>query len=381
MMPSATAPLVAAYRGHRELILALANGTVIGGEPDLEHSGKFKNRWVVPGQMPAVWIGADGERVVCTTTPEDTLLLSTPDAENEEVSQPVVIKLPHPLFRLSTTRSGPTVLPFGGKQMRVFVGLQTGVHTLASALFDASGRQLWIDEKEGPYPRTAAAADLGHAGQMNLIVDNHGKHLIYDETGVSRLIAHGWNETIPGRGDGAKYVVPIVGPFGPSGETRLLMSSGLQSVETLNGEGKRLAKRDFSSTYEFEWNSSAVGRLRASGEWDLAMVSKEGILHCIDTATCQSRWTLDLGCKASLPINIVSGDIDGDGRDNFVLGLPNGKLMAIDERDGKPVVLWLFSLEYAVKDTILADVDGDGLIELISETEDGAVHIFKAPPR
>src|SRR5207302_736774 len=130
------------------------------------------------------------------------------------------------------------------------------VHTMASALYDQSGRQLWLDEKEGPYPRSAAAADLEARGDFNLILDNHGKHLIYDLSGKSRLIAHGWRDTIAGRADGAKYALPIVGPFGPTGETRILMASGLECVEVLNSQGRRLAKKNFASTYEFEWNSS-----------------------------------------------------------------------------------------------------------------------------
>jgi hypothetical protein len=61
--------------------------------------------------------------------------------------------------------------------MQLFVGLQTGVHTLASALYDANGTLLWLDAKEGPYPRSAAVAESPGQGQPILVVDNHGKHL------------------------------------------------------------------------------------------------------------------------------------------------------------------------------------------------------------
>src|SRR5581483_12222934 len=101
------------------------------------------------------------------------------------------------------------------------------------------------------------------------------------------------------------------------------------------------------------------------------MVNGQGVFHCEDVNTCRTRWTLDLGTKATFPINVVSGDIDGDGRDNFLVGLPNGELLALDEQNGQPVVLWKVRFASGVKEAILADLDGDGLAEIIVETEDG----------
>jgi hypothetical protein len=118
-------------------------------------------------------------------------------------------------------------------------------------------------------------------------------------------------------------------------------------------------------------------KIRRSGEWDIAMVTQEGILHCADVRTCQTRWTLDLGAKATSSINVASGDLDGDGRDNFLVGLPNGDLVAVDERNGVGVVLWRSSFDAGVRESILADVDGDSLVEIIVETEDGRIRVLK----
>jgi hypothetical protein len=367
--------LVAANHGRRELVMALSDNTVLVGEPDLARSGEFKSALHVPGAMPAAWLSPDGNLTLVTAPDNSTVRFCQPFTSGDK---PVTVHLPHPLYRTSTTRSGPTMLPFGTDAMRVYTGLQTGVHTLASAMYDAAGKALWIDEKEGPYPRVAAVM-AGNGPSDSLVIDNHGKHLIYSLAGTSRLIAHGWNETIPGRGDGAKYVVPIVGPFGPAGETRLLMSSGLQSVETLDAAGKRLAKHDFASVYEFEWNSSSVAQLRGpAGPWDLLMVNRDGILHCFDIGTCLPRWTYDLHCKATIPISIVTADLDADGKDDLLIGLPNGTLFAFTEHDAKPAILWHLDLDHGIRDTIVADVDGDGKAEVIVETEDGCIHILKA---
>ena len=165
--------------------------------------------------------------------------------------------------------------------MRLYLGLQTGVHTLASALYSADGQQLWMNKMEGPYPRSAAAAML-EPGKYTLIIDNHGKQTFFAMDGTSRLIAHGWNNTVPGRGDGGKYVLPIVGPFGPNGETRIVISPGLQVLEVWDAAGRRLAKRNYDSAYEFEWCGTAVAQLRGPGQWDVAIVNQEGMFHCCD---------------------------------------------------------------------------------------------------
>lgn len=374
---SVTGPLIAQLNGRPQLAVALSDGTTMIGEPDLTHSGAFRSSHKIPGSMSACWLSPRGELTVATVTDDSTVLLSHPGQADD---QPTSIHLPHPMYRNSATRSGPTLLPFGdGDEMKLFVGLQTGVHTMASALYDAAGRPLWTDEMEGPYPRLAAAAKLGKPdGPYSLVVDNHGKHLIYDMAGKSTLIAHGWNNTIPGRGDGAKYVVPMVGPFAADGATRILMTSGLQAIETLDAAGKRLAKWDTASTYEFEWNGAAVARLRGpAGGWDLAMVTRDGLLYCVDVTTCKPRWTYDLHGKATVPINIVSGDLDGDGKDELLVGLPNGSLVAIADREGKPAELWHVELDAGIREAILGDLDGDGRSEIVVETEEGSVRVFK----
>jgi outer membrane protein assembly factor BamB len=321
-----------------------------------------------------LWLGPTGERVVCTVR-NDTILLSRPRAGAASMPAPIEIKPPYPVYRHSYTRSGATLLPFGKDKMRLYVGLQTGVHTLASALYAEDGKQLWVDKMEGPYPRTAAAATLT-PGSYTLLVDNHGKELFYGLDGKSRLIAHGWNNTVPGRADGAKYAVPIVGSFGPKGETRIVMAPGLQTLELLDASGARIAKRDYASAYEFEWCGSAVAQTRGAGRWDVGIVNQEGMFHCCDVTTCQTRWTFDLGSRASMPFNVVSADLDGDGRDEFLVGTPKGELYALSE-SAAGHLLWKKSFEGGIREAIVADVDSDGIAEIIVELEDGSIHILK----
>jgi 6-phosphogluconate dehydrogenase len=63
---------------------------------------------------------------------------------------------------------------------------------------------------------------------------DHGEGSAYD-AGKGRVVAHGWNDTIPGRGDGAKYALPIVGPFGPDTATRIVLAPGLDAAARTPG--------------------------------------------------------------------------------------------------------------------------------------------------
>jgi outer membrane protein assembly factor BamB len=376
--PSASGPLVAQADGKRELILSLSDGTVIGGTPDLLHPGRFSQSWTVPGAMPSAWIGPKGERLVCTVGPgKDEVAVYRPTAGKAAAKPVFSIRTPVPVSRYLVSRSTEGLLPFGKTEMKLFVGLRPGVHAIAGATYDSTGKQIWYDKENGPYPRIAAAADLNGDGSEELVVDNHGRHSIYDSQGHARTVAVGWSNEIPGRSDGAKYAVPIVGPFGLGGAIRIIMAGGLDALETLDANGNRVGKCNSASAYEFQWCGAAVAKIRGTGDWDVGTVNGDGVFYCSDANTCQTRWTLPLGAKATTAINISSGDVDGDGRDNFLVGLANGDLLALDEKNGKGFVLWKVTFDAGVKEAVMADVDGDGIGELIVDLDDGRVKVLK----
>ncbi|NLH98999.1 MAG: VCBS repeat-containing protein [Chthonomonadales bacterium] len=365
-------PLVCQVGNRRELVMARTDLNIVGGAPDLARSGAFTSSWTVRGSVPSVWQATTGRRIVCAMDwQRDAVYLYDPQRSREPLT---TIELPY-----APVRTAGMLIPYGAETMRLFVPLQTGVHTRAQAVYDGSGRRLWLDEKEGPHPRQAALF-RGTDGKLRFFVDNHGKHLIVDEaSGASTMVARGWFLDIPDRSDGAKYVLPIIGPFGPNRELRIVLSPGLENLEILDAEGKRLAKTPYGGIYERSFCGSAVAKIRGGPRWDVGMMTVEGVFHSADVNTAQDRWTLDLGVKSSTLPQIASADIDGDGRDNYVFGMANGDLVALDERNGTGRVLWKKRFPSAIRNTIVADLDGDGLAEIIIETDDYAVRVLKPP--
>lgn len=371
----AYSPLVCSASGRRELVVARTDLTLTGGVPDLARSGAWKSRWEARGSVPTIWQAPDGTRRVCAVDWQEDLAYvydPTPTAGAAARPKPLLrLELPDPPLRIPGL-----MLPYGDTSMRLFVGMQTGVHTLSSGIWDGAGRRVWYDPKEGPYPRPAAA--FRDNGQWMFFIDNHGKHMLCDERGVKRTVARGWYDDIPGRADGSKYVLPMVGPFGAAGETRLVLGPGLEKLEVLDTAGRRLAMSSYGSIYERDFCGCAMGRPRGRlAGWDVASITHDGVFHCSDAVTAQDRWKVDLGARSDAAFNIAAADINGDGRDEFLVATPTGELVALADKNGQGAILWRKTFDAGLRGVIVADVDGDGSAEIIVDADDLTVRILK----
>jgi outer membrane protein assembly factor BamB len=131
--------------------------------------------------------------------------------------------------------------------------------------------------------------------------------------------------------------------------------------------------RTESNLWEFASSTPAVADTSGRGDIVIGAVTRSGAFACIETGTGRTRWTLDLG-TAPNGTSVVAADIDGDGRDEFVVGLPDGRLLCIGERaDGQGRIRWSVAFDAAVANPIVVDLDGDGIAELVIATADGQV--------
>jgi outer membrane protein assembly factor BamB len=104
-------------------------------------------------------------------------------------------------------------------------------------------------------------------------------------------------------------------------------------------------------------------------------LAEDGIFECLDARTGERRWSLDLATPPS-STSVVTGDLDGDGEDEFLLGLADGRLVCLKEKAGRGSVLWEVKFDAAVANPIIADVNGDGAAEIVLSTSDGCVRIL-----
>lgn len=93
---------------------------------------------------------------------------------------------------------------------------------------------------------------------------------------------------------------------------------------------------------------------------------------CVDAATGELLWTYDLG--DCLITDTCTGDIDGDGHDEFVFGCNDGALYALKHDGSLHFKLFIDGLP---GHPVLADVDGDGWLEIALTRSDGQLLIVK----
>jgi hypothetical protein len=112
-----------------------------------------------------------------------------------------------------------------------------------------------------------------------------------------------------------------------------------------------------------------IADLRGDGRLCIGVCHANGVFSCLDGATGSELWTLDL---KSTSADIVSCDIDGDGREEFIVGTTDGRLLAIGlSPSGRGTVKWSVDIGFALGNPIVADVDGDGFCEILVVSGDG----------
>ena len=73
--------------------------------------------------------------------------------------------------------------------------------------------------------------------------------------------------------------------------------------------------------------------------------------------------------------DVVSGDVDGDGRDEFLFG-SGTKLICVEQEEGTLRRAWTLEVEGRSSDIALADVDGDSFLDAVVTTTDGYVKAY-----
>jgi outer membrane protein assembly factor BamB len=107
--------------------------------------------------------------------------------------------------------------------------------------------------------------------------------------------------------------------------------------------------------------------------WRGVQAEADGTLVCFDAATGEVAWRLPLG---TAPSGIVSGDVDGDGRPEVLLGGQDGVLRVVRDGGSSGEARWSKAFDGPVGTPLLADLDGDGKVEAVVSVGDGHVYVL-----
>lgn len=176
------------------------------------------------------------------------------------------------------------------------------------------------------------------------------------------------------------------------GDNDLNAGRRLQGVADVDGDGKMEIGIQFSTGIEGEQYAGFMHCYEGEGtEWTDSPedVAARNGQYAWDNYKSQVKWKYDMrpefGGQNVIANSIVTGDIDGDGRAEFVVSTNTGYLVVFngedDPEDGR--VLWSVNSGGGTKlgMPVIADVDNDGYSEIIVSAGDGAIHIIDGEER
>lgn len=123
------------------------------------------------------------------------------------------------------------------------------------------------------------------------------------------------------------------------------------------------------------WTLPAFGRFDGSGTLQAVGWAYPDGLRCYDVATGQVRWRLPVP-ETSGVSGLISGDLDGDGRDEVVCAA-GSQVLCLKVEDGMGYVAWEVPMPCNLGPPTLADVDGDGTLSILVAGSDGNVYCLR----
>jgi outer membrane protein assembly factor BamB len=238
----------------------------------------------------------------------------------------------------------------------------------------ADGRVVWQREG-GPHERRSSCVwDVNGDGCDDLVHSHFFDLIALDgKTGATLWYQGG---RVPG------YHLAAVADVDGSGKPSLLLSGGYMALYRFDLQGQEIWR-----TPPLDYNAgsaAAIGGTDGDGVAELGVAFTDRFA-CYNAATGQLKWSLPLPGKGS---DVAAADVDGDGRMEFVFGCADGKLYAVGTAPETDLpsaagisgrVLWHMDLGAPVGPPTVADVDGDGLAEILVSTSDGWLYALGAP--
>jgi len=163
----------------------------------------------------------------------------------------------------------------------------------------------------------------------------------------------------------AYYGRPAVADLVPGGGPELLFDSSYV-LGVMTPEPKAVWSCP-TGTYQRD----GIGDVSGDGRLAVGGAGYDARFRCFDGATGEIRWEVPL---AGTCTSTVTTDVDGDGRDEFLVGVDRRVVAVGETAEGAGAIEWQCELPAAPTTPAIADTDGDGLAEIIVMGGDGVVY-------
>ncbi|MBN1352145.1 VCBS repeat-containing protein, partial [candidate division KSB1 bacterium] len=238
-----------------------------------------------------------------------------------------------------------------------------GGHTNIIHIYDGNGNKapLWTKDY-GPYSGYVVIYDFTKDGIDDIVLREH-----YD-----LVTLDGKDGTRYGFCPGAYYHTPILMDVDFSGSYEVINGGGYieVSVNKLYSSGRNISQIWEQPTGYLDCYARMPGTADVDndGHVEMGVSSTNGTFACFDAYNGTIEWTYDLGTTAS---DIICMDADNDDRLEFVFGGLDGYLYIMNgETDVTNRIEAQFDLNAQVGSPIAADLDADGVAELLVTTYD-----------
>lgn len=242
----------------------------------------------------------------------------------------------------------------------------------------ASGKLVWeqgdrpeIERHWGPSINLASVRDFDGDGAEDLVFTNPDFYCVArGQTGASLLGPLSQPDIFRQPSLGL-YTLPALLDR-PGGVPLVCLTDGhyFQAVMTLHAEPLW-----YALPKPGENPAGAEGFLPLNdGAWLMGFGRQNGRFTALDVNTGKIRWELPVDASCS---DVISCDVDGNGRHEFVFTTSHGALWAVGDSEGKPEVLWRSELGApAAGAPIAGDVNRDGKSEIITALADGTLLVL-----
>jgi len=165
------------------------------------------------------------------------------------------------------------------------------------------------------------------------------------------------------------YSEPTVADLNGDGKLDVYLNSrsyARGAYAAVHADGKPLWA-EFHNNDEGSDGLGPVGDFDGDGKLEIGVPVLNGTLLCLNAADGSHKWSI----KTPVTGDVIAADVNSDGIMELLFAGRDGKLHAVSGKDGHEV--WAIA---ASGQPIVADVDGDGLVEVLAVGSDGVLRVI-----